>query len=215
MEFRDAFSRMISFEGLIAGIVFVVVAVAVTLALMLSRKRSGDTRRRSSHPVVELTYAILLAGVAGVLAYVTASANNSLQGQVKPAAAAPAATRVDVDAFQWCWRFHYPQNDRSVTGVCGENDTQIPTLVVPVGQPVRLDITSSDVQHSFWVPDLRVKVDAFPAHDNSVTLTFDHEGQWLGRCAEFCGSYHTTMHFWVRAVSPQEYQRWLAQGGQA
>jgi cytochrome c oxidase subunit 2 len=216
VEFRDAFQRMISFEGLVAGIVFVLVGVAVALALLLSRKRSGDTRRRSSHPIVEVGYAVVLAAIAGTIAFITASANNDLRAQVKPDAAsvAPAAT-VDVDAFQWCWRFDYHQPDKSVTGSCAGQDTDVPTLVVPTGVPVRLNITSSDVQHSFWIPDLRVKVDAFPDHTNTATLTFDHEGQWSGRCAEFCGSYHTEMHFWVRAVSPQQYQQWLAQGGQA
>ncbi|MBB2939982.1 cytochrome c oxidase subunit 2 [Amycolatopsis bartoniae] len=207
---------MISFEGLVAGIVFVLVGIAVALALLLSRKRSGDTRRRSSHPVVEIGYAVVLAAIAGAIAYVSASANNDLSAQVKPeSATTPPAARVDVDAFQWCWRFQYHEPEKSVTGSCGDRNTDLPTLVVPAGEPVQLNISSSDVQHSFWIPDLRVKVDAFPDHTNAVTLTFDHEGQWLGRCAEFCGSYHTEMHFWVRVVSPQQYQQWLAQGGQA
>lgn len=215
MEFRDAFQRMIGFEGLVAGIVFVLVGIAVALALLLSRKRSGDTRRRSSHPVVEIGYAVVLAAVAGAIAYVTASANNDLRAQVKPESATPPAARVDVDAFQWCWRFRYHQPEKSVTGSCDTQNDDLPTLVVPAGEPVQLNLTSSDVQHSLWIPDLRVKVDAFSGHTNTVTLTFDHEGQWLGRCAEFCGSHHTEMHFRVRAVSPQQYQQWLAQGGQA
>ncbi|GLY63949.1 cytochrome c oxidase subunit II [Amycolatopsis taiwanensis] len=215
MEFRDAFARVIGWEGVVAAIVFVVVAVAVSLALLLSRKRSGDTRRRSSHPIVEVGYAVLLGAVAGAIVFVTASSQNSLTTAVQPrAGAAPPATQVDVDAFQWCWRFHYPDANKSVTGVCGPRDTALPTMVVPTGEPVQLRITANDVQHSFWVPDLRVKVDAFPDHVNTVTLTFDQPGQWRGRCAEFCGSYHATMDFNVRAVSPQEYQQWLAQGGQ-
>lgn len=221
MQFRDAFARMAGFEGLIAGIVFVVVCLAVTLALLLSRKRSGDTRRRDSHPLVEVAYAVALAAIAGVITFITASAHNSLSAAVVPkgAGAAPA-TRIDIDAFQWCWRFHYAQSGRSVSGVCGSSDGNgdgnaegnLPTLIVPVGQPVQLRITSTDVQHSFWIPDLRVKVDAFPDHVNTVTLNFDEAGAWLGRCAEYCGAPHSTMHFWVRAVPAQQYQQWQAQG---
>lgn len=211
MQFQDPFARMISFESVIAAVVFVVVAVAVSLALVLSRKRSRDTRRRSSHPAVEVGYAILLAAIAGVITFVTASTQNSLTASVQPSR--PAAVEVDVDSFQWCWRFHYPSTGKTVTGLCAPRDSALPTMVVPTGEPVRLRITSTDVQHSFWVPDLRVKVDSFPDHVNTVTLTFDRPGQWLGRCAEFCGSFHSTMDFYVRAVSPQDYQRWLAQGG--
>ncbi|MTD57005.1 cytochrome c oxidase subunit II [Amycolatopsis pithecellobii] len=211
MQYQDAFARMMGFEGLVAGIVFVLVGAAVLLALVLSRKRSGDTRRRSSHPAAEIGYAVMLGAAAGVLAFITASANNDLRAQVMPqASAAPPAATVDVDAFQWCWRFHYLNPDRTVTGSCATQQTDIPTLVVPAGQPVQLRLSSSDVQHAFWIPDLRVKVDAFPDHTNTFTLTFDHEGQWLGRCAEFCGSFHTEMHFSVRAVSPQQYQQWQA-----
>jgi cytochrome c oxidase subunit II len=88
---------------------------AVTLALLLSRKRSGDTRRRDSHPLVEVAYAVALAAVAGVITFITASAHNSLSASVVPKGVSEApATRIDIDAFQWCWRFHYAQPDRSV-----------------------------------------------------------------------------------------------------
>jgi cytochrome c oxidase subunit 2 len=213
VQFRDAFARMAGFEGFIAGIVFVVVCLAVTLALLLSRKRSGDTRRRDAHPVVEVGYAVLLAAVAGAIAFITASAHNALSASVVPQGATPeSSTRIDVDSFQWCWRFHYAQADRSVTGVCDSGGQNLPTLVVPVGQPVQLRVTSTDVQHSFWIPDLRVKVDAFPDHVNTVTLNFDQAGQWLGRCAEYCDLFHSTMQFFVRAVPADQYQQWLAQG---
>lgn len=107
-------------------------------------------------------------------------------------------------------RFHYAQTGRSVSGVCDNGEENVPTLVVPVGQPVQLRITATDVQHSFWIPDVRVKVDAFPSHVNTVTLNFDQAGQWVGRCAEYCGSLHSTMHFYVRAVPVQQYQQLVA-----
>jgi cytochrome c oxidase subunit II len=87
--------------------VFVMVCLAVTLALLLSRKRSGDTRRRDAHPVVEVGYAVLLAAVAGAIAFITASTHNALSASVVPQGATPEpSARIDVDSFPWCWRFH-------------------------------------------------------------------------------------------------------------
>lgn len=213
MQFRDAFARMAGFEGSIAGIVFVVVRLAVTPTLLLSRKRSGDTHRRDSHPVMEVVYAAGLDAIAGLIAFITTSARNALSASVVPqGATADPSARIDIDSFQWCRRFRYARTDRPVAGICDGGAGNLPTLVVPIGEPVPLRITSTDVQHSFRVPDLRVKVDAFPGHVDTVTLNFDQAGQWLGRCAEYCGAFHSTMQFLVRAVPAERYQQWLGQG---
>ncbi|EID56044.1 cytochrome c oxidase subunit II [Saccharomonospora xinjiangensis] len=210
MEFRRVFEEVFRFEVAVAVAVFAVVSLVLLGSLAFSRRRAPDRRKRHSHPVVEGTYAVLLAGVAAVIVLVTFSADDEVQEAVN--AETPTAApqhRVTVESFQWCWRFGYPGGERSVTGECREDGTGLPTLVVPVGKPVQLTLTSSDVIHSFWIPELAVKIDAFPGHDNTVTLTFDEEGRWLGKCAEFCGPYHPAMHFHVRAVSPEKYQQWL------
>lgn len=217
MAFRDIFTDIFRFEVIVAGVVFVVVFAALVLALLLSRKKSPDKRRRSSHPLVEGSYALLLAALAGGIVVITALANDRLQDRtdMTEANADPAAEQVDVTAFQWCWQFDYPEHGKTVSGQCDDNNKKIPTLIVPTGEPVRFNLSSSDVIHSFWIPDLNVKRDAFPDHTNSLTLTFDEEGRWLGRCAEFCGPYHSSMHFYVRAVSPEKYQEMMADGVQA
>lgn len=212
MLFQRVFEDIFQFEIVIASVVFVLVSAALLAALLLSRWKKADTRKRDSHPWIEGGYAVLLAGIAGVIVYVTASAHSEIQQVTneRNTAAAPAS-RVQVDAFQWCWRFDYPHSGKSVTGVCGEDNTKLPTLVVPAGEPVKLSITSTDVIHAFWIPDLGVKIDAMPDHTNTLTLTFE-EGRWLGRCSEFCGPYHPSMHFWVRAVPQEQYQQFLHQG---
>ncbi|PXY22205.1 cytochrome c oxidase subunit II [Prauserella muralis] len=210
MQFRQVFEDIFRFEILLAAGVFAAIAAALLLALALSRKKSGDRRRRDSHPLVEGGYALVLAAVAGVIVYITASAHDEVREASTTNRTDPApAAEVKVTAFQWCWQFDYARNDKTVTGVCSEKDRKLPTLIVPAGQPVKFNLTSSDVIHSFWIPDLAVKMDAFPDHTNSVTLTFDHPGRWLGRCAEFCGPYHPSMHFYVRAVPPEQYEQWV------
>jgi heme/copper-type cytochrome/quinol oxidase subunit 2 len=86
-------------------------------------------------------------------------------------------------------------------------------MVVPVGQPVTIKVRSTDVIHSWWVPELRYKMDAFPGHTNTFTIKVDRAGRWIGRCAEFCGDRHYEMDFWLKAVPADEYQRWLSSGG--
>lgn len=215
MIFRDVFTEVFSFQIVVAGAVFLAVLLVLGYALARGRRRAEDKRRRNSHPVAELGFAALLAAATAVIVYIGLSANDRLREETGVRAARHASTHIDVTAFQWCWRFDYAQPERSVTAVCDEGDRDVPTLVVPTGEPVELRLTSADVIHALWVPDLGVKADAFPDHTNSLTLTFDEEGRWLGRCAEFCGAHHRSMHFYVRAVSPGEYQQWLQQGSPA
>jgi cytochrome c oxidase subunit 2 len=118
------------------------------------------------------------------------------------------ALTVRVTGFQWCWRFAYVGTPVTVTASC--LDGHDPTLVVPAGRPVRIETTSSDVIHSFWVPAFRFKMDAFPHHMNSFVMTVPHPGTWLGHCAEFCGDSHAFMTFHLRAVPAGVFSVWLA-----
>ncbi len=216
MTFHDVFARVFTVEGAIAGGVFVLVALALIVALIRRRAGRGVAPSgKAQRNGLEWVYVGLLAGVAGFLVWFTVSANAQDTASAHPVAThGPAPAKVSVTAFQWCWRFHYLDAPVTVTGACTTD--QYPTMVVPTGRPVQIELTSQDVVHSFWIPALDVKVDAYPDHTNTFDLNFTKQGVWLGRCAEYCGTYHTTMDFWVKAVSPQQYRQWLAQhGGQA
>lgn len=206
MAFRSVFDQIFTLESAIAAGVFVLVASAVLVAVIISRARRGSPPfRRSNHQPLEASYALVLLGFAIFLAIFTAAAN----GREHRESADPPVVRVDVTGFQWCWRFHYASLHKTITAPCTER--HLPTLVVPAGQPVRLTLTSTDVIHSFWVPALRFKLDAFPHHTNSFTLTVDKPGRWIGRCAEFCGDGHSTMDFYLRAVPRDQFASWSHQ----
>lgn len=213
MFFRAVFGRVFTVEVALAGAVFILVLLALLVAI--ARRRAGSGRApsdRASRDRLEIGYAILLAGIAGFLVYFTASANAQDTAQAHPQAPGPPPqATVQVTAFQWCWRFHYLDRPVTVTGACEAH--RYPVVVVPTGAPIRVELTSQDVVHSFWIPDLDVKVDAYPDHTNAFDLSFATPGQWLGRCAEYCGTYHTTMDFYIRAVPPDQYRQWLAQHG--
>ena len=107
---------------------------------------------------------------------------------------------VDVVARQFFWEIRYPG-----TGAVTANEMHI-----PVGTPVKVRLTSSDVIHSFWVPELAKKVDAVPGHPNTLELFADKAGMYRGQCAEFCGLQHANMALAVYADPPAQYRAWLA-----
>ena len=106
---------------------------------------------------------------------------------------------IDVNGQQYLWRYDYPGDATSYY-----------KLVVPTNTTVVLKITSSDVQHSWWIPKLGGKADAVPGHTNETWFKIAKEGTYEGQCAELCGSGHADMRGVVQAVSPRRYQAFIA-----
>jgi cytochrome c oxidase subunit 2 len=207
-------SDVVHLEIAIAAAVFAIISVVFVVTLVRRRAGAGRTpSSRADNLPLELGYAVALAAIAVFLVVVTADANHR-ESQVQEAArSSPAVARIDVTAYQWCWRFRHLDGPATADGTCTEDPTTRPVLVVPAGRPVELVLHSSDVVHALWIPDFDIKSDVYPDHTNSLSMTFDHPGQWLGRCSEYCGTHHPSMDFYVRAVPEQEYQRYLASGG--
>jgi cytochrome c oxidase subunit II len=112
--------------------------------------------------------------------------------------------RIVVDGQQYVWRYQYPaQGDKTVFAY--------EEMVVPVGMTVLLDITSDDVAHSWWIPELGGKMDAVPGYINKTWFRADKAGTYRGQCAELCGRNHANMTARVRAVPFDEYQAWFDQ----
>jgi cytochrome c oxidase subunit 2 len=121
---------------------------------------------------------------------------------------------VEVVAFKWNWQFNYRDGvgaqANTVASTLGSSDV-IPLLVLPTGRRIRIEETSRDVIHSFWVPELLFKRDVFPGSiRNQFEVTLDREGRYVGRCAELCGTYHAFMQFELVVVSPQRFDQFLA-----
>jgi cytochrome c oxidase subunit 2 len=114
---------------------------------------------------------------------------------------------VSITAFRWQWQFDYPDEGVSIVG----SPDSTAEMVVPVGEPVHVTLTSPDVIHSFYVPAFLFKRDAIPGRPTEFEFTVDEAGAYGGQCAEFCGVGHAAMKLTVRAVSRAEYEAWLAQ----
>jgi cytochrome c oxidase subunit 2 len=118
--------------------------------------------------------------------------------------------RIAATAFRWSWRFEYP-GGVTTSGT----PTNPPTLYLPLGEPTEIELRSEDVTHSFWVPAFLFKRDAIPGMVNLFDLTPNRTGQFIGRCAQFCGLDHALMTFVVRVVPRAAYERYLASDGAA
>ncbi|MBP1643369.1 MAG: cytochrome c oxidase, subunit [Acidobacteria bacterium] len=109
------------------------------------------------------------------------------------------AVQYYVTGKQWMWKTQHPTGQREIN-----------ELHVPLGQPVKLLMTSEDVIHSFFVPAFRVKADVLPGRYTSLWFTPTKTGRFHLFCAEYCGAEHSRMIGWVTVMEPEEYQAWLA-----
>jgi len=110
--------------------------------------------------------------------------------------------QVDVTGQQWLWTFSYPG-----TGVNSR------TLVLPVDRPVQFNVTSEDVTHGFWVPNLGVQIDANPGEITVVRATPDKVGSFVVRCSQLCGLYHAFMWTSGAVVTSANFSQWLESQG--
>ncbi|MFT5171279.1 MAG: cytochrome c oxidase subunit 2 [Candidatus Marinamargulisbacteria bacterium] len=112
------------------------------------------------------------------------------------------AMEIHVTAKKWMWQFEYPKDGVITLG----------EMVVPVGQPVTLKMSSEDVIHSFFVPNFRIKRDVIPNRYTQVWFEATDVGDFHIFCTEFCGDGHSEMLATLRVVSHSDYQKWLKAG---
>ncbi len=120
------------------------------------------------------------------------------------AVAAPQSSAQDLNVHvighRWWWEFDYPD-----LGIKTANE-----LHVPVGTNVQITLTSVDVIHSFWAPQLTGKTDVIPGQTNHMWLRADQPGDFHGQCSEFCGTEHAMMRLQVIAESQADFDAWVA-----
>jgi len=190
--------------GVIAAIVVGTLVVSLTLWCVLRYRRRGrDDLPSQRQYVVPLEIAYTAIPVLIVLVFLGFSW--AVQDNVDALKARPDLT-VDVQGFQWQWRFAYPEEHVTVVGL----PDRTPVMVLPAGRTARLRLVSRDVIHSFYVPSFLFKRDVVPGLKNQFDVTPDKTGTYRGYCAEFCGLDHARMTFAVKVVSPTEFRAWVA-----
>jgi cytochrome c oxidase subunit II len=203
-EYRHLFSIYVP----IAIGVFAVIVIATVFSVLRYRRRPPEQAARwYEHNRLEGGYATLLALTVAFLLYLTFTAEHQVDTVANRER--PVMT-IDVTGAKWEWTFYYPAYRITVrSGTVGRQP-----LVVPTDQAIRFNLTSLDVIHAFWIPQLEYKHDLIPGSTQVVTLTFPRAGLWQGGCAEFCGLRHSDMVFNVRAVSPAQFTAWASRGGE-
>ncbi len=195
--------------------VFIWVAAAIGLLVyalvaivLIGARRRRHQQEMPSQRQYHIPLEVFWTAVPLVIIVVLYGLSIRTQNRITNVVAHPDLT-VEVVGFQWQWQFRYPDSGIVVTGVPGK----VPVLVLPTQRTVQLDLKSSDVIHSFWVPHFIEKRDLIPGVNNRIDINITTPGAWTGVCSEFCGLDHWKMNFGVRALPPEQFDAWVASGG--
>ena len=184
----------------LGGAVFV--AVVVVLGLGLFRRRPADEGQPDRQRGDSFGRWFVVGGVVVPLVILLIVFGATVRAmRFVPTTAPPEALVIEVVGHQFWWEVRYPEQ-----GVTVRDE-----LHLPVGRRVNLQLTSADVIHSFWVPELAGKLDLLPARTNTLVLEADQPGVHRSRCAEFCGLEHTRMVLTVVAESEERFAAWVAE----
>jgi cytochrome c oxidase subunit II len=188
----------------------VVVWALMLWAVWRYRRRHEDdvpVQTRYNLPL-EIFYTI--APVIMVLVFFTHTVR--LQTDLKELSPDPDHT-IEVVGQQWSWTFNYVDEPVADGKNVYESGTAsyVPTLVLPVDESIRFKLVSPDVIHSFWIISFLYKEDVIPGRINEFEVTPNRIGDFKGKCAELCGTYHSRMLFNVRVVSREDYEQYLQQ----
>jgi cytochrome c oxidase subunit II len=193
----------------VLGVVYLLVVLALLPAIRRGRRRateegdeadlapeiSRENRARGIITTAVVATIVILFGLV-VADYLTSTSLNRI--------AVSKGIRIRLIGHQWWWEAHY-QDSVPSRAVAVANE-----LHIPVGRPVLLSMTSNDVIHSFWIPELNGKKDLIPGYTNDLWIQADEPGVYEGQCGEFCGLQHAKMRLTLVAETPERYDAWIA-----
>ncbi|HEX2698406.1 MAG TPA: cytochrome c oxidase subunit II [Anaerolineales bacterium] len=188
--------KMWDWDSMAVAFLLCLIVVPLFYSLIVFRRKKGDTtdaEHIEGNTKLELTWTFLPLVLVLVYAYLGAYTLGVTR------IADPNATVIKVTARQWEWTFDYPQ---------GFTSNELHLLV---NQQVVLKMTSTDVIHSFWVPEFRIKQDVVPGRTTEYRVTPDLVGNYLVRCAELCGASHAFMERPVIVTEQSDYDAWVAE----
>jgi cytochrome c oxidase subunit 2 len=188
--------------------VFVVVCGFIAAAFVRARRAA-----RASAEVIPtavqlrshraLTTAVSLAVAVTVVTLFVLLVESVWTGRAIAALGADRAVTINVIGHQFWWEIEYED------AVPSQRVTTANEIHIPVGRPVVLKVTSRDVIHSFWAPNLHGKRDLVPGHTTAIWIQADRESVYHGQCAEYCGRQHAHMRFEIVAEPQDRFEHWL------
>ena len=226
LNLREAFSpvmtEMVSFHNALIWLIVIislfVLALLVIIVVKFNTKANPKASKTTHNTFIEIAWTAIPVLILVVMA--VPSFKLLYKSDVVP----EAHMTVKAIGHQWYWSYEYPDHgnftydawlvqdkediegeDRPFTRLL-TTDTRV---VVPVGKVIRVQMTSTDVLHSWAVPSLGVKKDAVPGRLNELWFEADREGIFYGQCSELCGTNHGFMPIEVHAVSEEEFLAWV------
>jgi cytochrome c oxidase subunit 2 len=191
-------------------VIFALVAIFLFVAILRNIRRGPDDQQlvilpdRTEADESRATNVVSALVVITVLILFALLIADFVTGNAIYATPDPNALAIKITGHQWWWEVQYqdPQPSEIVTTA---NE-----IHVPVGKAVKLELHSSDVIHSFWVPNMNGKKDLVPGHPTTTWFTADRPGEFRGQCAEYCGEQHAHMRLVFVAESQDQFSNWLA-----
>jgi cytochrome c oxidase subunit 2 len=178
----------------LAALVAAFVCAMLLVGIVRSRRRADEPARplRWGEPFI-VVGGIVVTGIVLIVVFVV-----SVRDLTAIAGGADRAElTVQVIGHDWWWEARYPG------GAVTANEIHI-----PAGEKVRLELSTDDVIHSFWVPQLGPKTDMIPGRTNTAVVEASASGRYRGQCAEYCGLQHANMVLWVVAEDRDDFDRW-------
>jgi cytochrome c oxidase subunit 2 len=200
---------------LVVGIITWGLAVWATIAYRRRKGQTGIPAQLRYNMPIEIFYTVVpLVLVLGLFAFTARD-----QAVIETRYEQPDI-HIEIYGKQWAWDFNYVTENVYSPGIQAQpnpdgeqgsiDQAQLPTLYLPVGKKIEIQLESRDVIHSFWVIDFLYKKDMIPGKTNYMSVTPEREGTYAGKCAELCGEYHSLMLFNVKVVSETEYNQHIA-----
>jgi len=192
------------FVLVLSAVVFVVVGGLIAYSVVRFRARAGDQRPEPPQVYGSAQVEAAWTAVPLIIILVLMLATGRVIHEIQAAPQPPNALEVTVVGKQWWWEIRYPK-----LGVVTANELHVPVSDSATRRPTFLTLESSDVAHSFWVPQLAGKTDLIPNRMNHLWMDPHRPGIFLGQCAQYCGLQHAKMLQRVSVDSPDEFDAWI------
>ena len=190
--------KLFYFVYYVSIVIFVAVVAYMVYFVIKYRRKHEDEMPGHVHESIWMETSLMVIPTILCLVVFTWGFQSFIKMNVAP----PESYEIQARGMKWSWQFEYD------TGAITTNE-----LHVPVGRPVKMVMTSSDVLHSFFVPAFRVKHDVVPNRYTSVWFNATKEGEFNLFCTEYCGTQHSGMLAKVFVHSEEDFQEWLQSAG--
>lgn len=176
--------------GISVALLILITVLMITFVIKYNRKKNPKPKNIKGNTLLEIIWTVIpTILVVGMFYY-------GWYGYKKMTAAPKDSFTIDVTGRMWKWEFNYP------------NGLKTDTLVVPLNKPIKLNLNSLDVNHSFFIPAFRIKKDVIPNKNNSIWFIGQEKGIYDIACAEYCGLQHSYMYSKIYIVDSLEFENW-------